>query len=163
MAGASGVFFEPYVVFEKRLNDVIASAEKKSLTAVAEAGRRFRARIEERRRAPANGPDTFDDDLDDDLDEDDSEEEEDGNQAATMNDLAELPQHLLDILMQVGRAILRGDTRAVARLRAKALKQGVSPSLLEAFLEIAPRPDQDSGAKKSKRFPDNNHPELDLF
>ena len=160
MAGATGVFFEPDVLFEKRLNDVIVSAEKTGLTAVAEAGRRFRARLEERLREPGNPPDTFDDDLDND---DSEEEEEDGNQAATMDNLADLPQHLLDILMQVGRAILRGDTRAVARLRAKALKQGISAALFEAFLEIAPRPDRDSGQKNPNQSPGNNQPELDLF
>jgi hypothetical protein len=156
--GATRVFFEPDSLFKKRLKDVIASAEKQALNAVAEAGRRFRSRLGERRREPGAPQETFDD-APDDYDP----AEEMINQAAALAQLADLPRDLLEILMQVRSAILRDDARAVDRLQAKALKRGVSPALLEAFLEIVPRPDQDSGPRKPKGSPGDNQPELDLF
>jgi tetratricopeptide (TPR) repeat protein len=164
MLGTTGIFFEQDALFEKRLKDVIASAEKKGLTAVAEAARRFQARMTEHAQKTKRLGDTFDDDLDDwEADSASGSAADDAQEDLTAGELQSLPPHLLEILLELAPAVIRGDSRAVDRLRAKALKEGMSAALFENFLETTPRPAPGPGAKKSKRFPDNNHPELDLF
>jgi hypothetical protein len=164
MLGTTGIFFEQDALFEKRLKDVIASAEKKGLTAVAEAARRFQARMTEHAQKTKRLGDTFDDDLDDwEADSASGSAADDAQEDLTAGELQSLPPHLLEILLELAPAVIRGDSRAVDRLRAKALKEGMSAALFENFLETTLRPAPGPGAKKSKRFPDNNHPELDLF
>jgi tetratricopeptide (TPR) repeat protein len=164
MLGTTGIFFEQDALFEKRLKDVIASAEKKGLTAVAEAARRFQARMAEHHQKTEPLGDTFGDDLDDwEADSASGSAADDAQEDLTAGELQSLPPHLLEILLELAPAVIRGDSRAVDRLRAKALKEGMSAALFENFLETTPRPAPGPGAKKSKRFPDNNHPELDLF
>jgi hypothetical protein len=147
--------FEPDRSFERRLADVLSSAEKLGMTAVVEAARRFKTLIDQRLQPPA--------DFEDDFEEDDLPPQSTGGERITEDDFKNVPPELMILLVELGAAVIDGDAQVIARLRAQAVAGGMSGALFDKFVRTAPKTGSKPGQQKPKPSRARNQPVLDLF
>ncbi len=151
--------WQPEKTFDKRLAEILSIAQKQGLTVLLEAAQLLRSQLDQ-------GPDgVFDDPfggfLDDDFDDEPLPPLKDEH--ITEADLHKVPLAVMPLVLELGAAIITGDTAAIARLRVQSIAGGLSADLFDKFVRCAPTTGPKPGGKQKKSSRKGHQPELDLF
>ncbi|MFN0080714.1 MAG: tetratricopeptide repeat protein [Prosthecobacter sp.] len=150
--------WQPEKTFDKRLAEILSIAQKQGLTVLLEAAQLLRSQLDQ-------GPDgAFDGGFDDDFEEESFPPLPPiKDEQITEADFNKVPPAVMLLLLELGDAIIEGDTAAIARLRLQSIAGGMSAELFDKFVRCAPTTGSKPGDKQKKSSRKGPQPELDLF